>query len=455
MVRRPAITILMLLALVLGCQRGGEGHPSESGENVRSARGPDIVLITVDALRPDHLGAYGYGRETSPRIDRLAAESVLFEIAVAQAGYTVPSVASFLTGMLPPFTGAKHQPEPFHPSNVSIAEVLAEAGYQTAAFIDNGLLSRLSGWNQGFGHFQCVDEDEASSIYRRAAGWLEQAPAGPFFLWIHFLDPHSPYKDRPAYYDQFRRPTDDRTWIRSAEVDDDSIHWNEDQTINAINLYDGEIRYVDRYIGMLLTRIRGLNRERGALLILTADHGEAFMEHGHKSHGYDVFDENIRVPLVINPPGSLEPIPTERRRVRRLVRLLDLFPTILDYAGLPARSVHGQSLRPLIEGRDDWTERHAISQASSGDFSIRTSQVKVIRRFEDDAFFWIDLVNDPGETRLVAWSEIPDDRREEGERLRTSLAAYIRAWDASRPGEPSEIAPETLDALRSLGYVAH
>ena len=363
----------------------------------------------------------------------------------------MPSVASILTGKLPLFAGEKHEPLPLDPTNLTLAEVLSAAGYDAGAVVDNGLLNRSAGWDQGFARYVCIDRDEASETFRLAVEWLDRPRREPIFLWVHFLDPHSPYKDRPAYHERFREPADTRTWIKSAEVDDDKVPWDAAQTRNAVNLYDGEVEWTDRHVGLLLDRLLARPRAGRALIVFSADHGEEFLEHGHKSHGYDVYDENIRVPLIVRPPASAGA--TGTTRIAAQVRLIDLFPTILDYAGLPPRAVQGRSLRPLIERSPGWTEQPALSQASSGDFAARTGKAKLMFLHAGAAYRWLDLARDPREARPTSWDDVPAADRAEAARLKGLLDAYVAAFGMDKGQRWRAVDPATLDALKSLGYV--
>lgn len=417
---------------------------------------PDIVLVTVDALRADHLGAYGYARATSPRIDRLAAEGILFENAYAQASYTVPSVTAILTGNLPLYAGVKNEPVPFASKNESVAEALTGAGYDTAAFVDNGLLRWSAGWNQGFRTFRCVDRDDASELTDAALAWLNEERDRPFFLWVHYLDPHAPYKERRLYRESFREPADARTWIGAAEADDESVVWDAATARNAVNLYDGEIRYTDDHLGRLLDRLDRRERADRTVLILSADHGEAFLEHGDKSHGFTVYEETVRVPLIFRVPQARNVGLGTPRREDALVGLIDLFPTIVDYARVRPRKVQGQSLRPLLENREGWTERPVLMQAAHGDFGIRDRGGKLVYRggdAGDGAYVWYDLAADPGERNPMWMHRVPLDRSERLRRLASALDAYRWQWSKSRIGQVRKVDPQTKAALRALGYV--
>jgi len=444
--------LVLILAVLLVCapscvQKGEQTRGCAGGSN--DSPQPNIYLLTIDALRPDHLGIYGYDRPTSPKLDAFAARGVVFEQAITQASYTVPSVASLLTGNLPLFHGEKHSPVPFRDDNLTLAELLTSVGYDTAAFVDNGILNGMTGWDQGFAEYVCLDADEAQDLYKLVVSWMDRPRDRPFFLWTHFLDPHAPYKGRDAYRELFASPTDTRDWIKGDEVDNDAIRWNQQQTRNALNLYDGEIRYLDDYLGKIFSRLEKSGLLETTVVIVTADHGESFMEHGHKSHGFDTYEENIRVPLIVVYPGISNP----GRRLPQMVRLIDLFPTIAALARTDPGKVQGQSLLPLLEGRPGWTEQYAVTQASSGDFSIRSSEGKLMRMFSDGSYLWLNLDRDPGEKNPVPIESLKGRDREKADRMWEALEGYIRAWQYSKPELPTKLDGETLEALRSLGYI--
>ena len=352
--RRAPILVLCLGLVFFGC--GGPEAPGAS-----SADPPNILLIVVDTLRADRLSFYGHFRDTSPEMkEHLADRGVVLEHAYAQAPWTLPSMASMMTGLDPArFLDENGNPWGLPEAAVTLAEVVAEAGYDTRAFIANPTLHAGNGFAQGFEHFETAPYDVASlslnadSLDARIRPQLESLRE-PFFLYAHYLDPHDPYENPdleggkspffPEYQGRLRGTDVHGLYLRQLSMEDP------EQDVKHLKaLYDSEIRYVDRYIGELL---EALPEEvvSSTLVVLTSDHGEELFEHGGWKHGESVYQEQIRVPLVFRWDGRL---PTGSR-IKSTVRLLDVMPTVLDAAGLLtsdlAESLAGRSLLPALEG---------------------------------------------------------------------------------------------------------
>ncbi len=364
---RRACSLALCLGLAfLGCE--GPKAPESSDRGARSVlrttddqSPPNVLLIVVDTLRADRLSFYGHVRDTSPEMKRLIADrGVVMEQAYAQAPWTLPSVASMMTGLDP----ARFLDENGHPwglpeGAVTLAEVLSEAGYDTRAFVANPTLHEGNGFAQGFEHFETAPYDVASlrlhadSLDARIQPQLESLQE-PFFLYAHYLDPHDPYENPeledgkspffPEYTGRLRGTDVHGLYLRKLAMEDP------EQDVKHLKaLYDSEIRYVDRYIGEMLG---ALPEETVAetLVVLSSDHGEELYDHGGWKHGESVYQEQIRVPLVFRWDGRLP----AGRRVESTVRLLDVMPTVLDATGLLspelAESLEGRSLLPMLEG---------------------------------------------------------------------------------------------------------
>lgn len=308
---------------------------------------PNLILIVVDTLRFDHLGAYGYPRATSPEIDaRLAARGVVAERAYSQAPWTLPSMASLHTGrrpeeMLDPAGLPFGIPEPA----ATLAERLRESGYATAAFVANPTMHRGNGFAQGFETFETAPYEIASmsrhaeDINAEALPWLRRVLAEerrPYFLYLHYLDPHDPYDNAdivdgkspffPDYQGNLRGTDVHGLYLGALALED-----READLRQLAALYDSEVRYVDRHIGEVLAALPA-EQLASTLIVLTADHGEELFDHGGFKHGETLYEELIHVPLIFRWDGRL-PAGT---RLGGNVRLLDLWPTLLAAAGLPA-----------------------------------------------------------------------------------------------------------------------
>jgi arylsulfatase A-like enzyme len=333
----------------------------------RSEPRPNIVLIVVDTLRFDHLGAYGYrapsGLATSPEIDaRLAARGVVAERAYSQAPWTLPSMASMHTGRrAEELLDAKGQPFGIPESAATLAEQLQAAGYATAAFVANPTMHRGNGFAQGFDSFETAPYEIASmsrhaeDINRQALPWLRrmrEEQRRPYFLYLHYLDPHDPYDNpevvdgKSAFFPEYAGP------LRGTDVHGlylGALQMAGEQDLRQLAaLYDSEVRYVDRHIGELLASLPE-EEMASTLVVLTADHGEELFDHGGFKHGETLYEELIHVPLIFRWDGRMP----AGRRLGGTVRLLDLMPTLLAAGGAASQTTPAEpeGLRPR-EGID-------------------------------------------------------------------------------------------------------
>ncbi len=453
-----------------------------------SASAPNVLLVALDTLRADHLGAYGYSRNTSPNIDELAKQGVVFEQAISQAPWTAASFASLFTGLYPsvhgldggvswgpgqssagglPFAVQKTLPT----SQLTLAEMLRRSGYQTAGFVSNVYVNSIFGFSQGFQVYDDDHEDYSKNVggaKRRGNKtnanvfkWLDGGPTEPFFLFVHYNDVHWPYNPPAPYgeewvadYEGELTPEKTTTVVerQGKQVDDLSP----EDLAYLIGLYDGEIAYTDSLVASLLERVRGLDLERDLLIVVTSDHGEEFLEHGSTSHGYTLFEEQVHVPLIVHYPSRLKPL-----RVPAQVRHIDVLPTLLEWAGveeLPP-GVQGQSLVALAEGRTTSGPGVAISEATYvGERKAlrRADGLKLIRSLTGDPDQLFDLQKDPGEQEnLLAAGEAPPDPLvdELADWLLTSKE--IREGLFGDEGVPQEVVldTQTRDQLEALGYI--
>ncbi|MBI5535663.1 MAG: sulfatase-like hydrolase/transferase [Deltaproteobacteria bacterium] len=344
----------------------------------------NIVLITMDAVRPDHLGCYGSRRDTSPEIDALAAHAVRFERAYTTAAYTPQAVPALISGRYPSELRRLYgHYNKYLEGNDFLAERLRDRGYHTAAVLSHFLFSERFGLSRGFVDWDLtavprmdyrieelsVDED----VTRQALSWLRHYDdAGrPFFFWVHFFDPHNEYVRHPGYPSFGDRP---------------------------IDLYDGEIRFSDHQLGTLLHELEMMDAAKRTVIVFTSDHGEAFGEHGHEHHGSGLTEEQIRVPLIIQVPGAT---PGVRHNPASLV---DVVPTILDYAGVDASDdLHGITLRPYL---DQETEPPAdrpiladmpVAPITPNVRALIRGRYKLIQELSTNRFTLHDLAADPSE----------------------------------------------------------
>ncbi|HEX2162916.1 MAG TPA: sulfatase, partial [Thermoanaerobaculia bacterium] len=412
---------------------------------------PNVVLIVVDTLRADHLGAYGHPLPTSPEIDRrLAARGTLFEDAYAQAPWTLPSVLSFLTGRPPGelLPAGREAPTAVPPGVPTIAERLRDAGYRTAAFVANPTLQPTVGFDRGFETWWAPPAEveslrlDAAEVNRRALPWLAAHAGAPFFLYLHYMDPHDPYAPPetgaaeapffPGYEGEVTGEMVQGLYLGEVELADPEADRRQ-----LAALYDGEIAHVDGRIGEVLAAFD----ERLAadtLFVLTADHGEELGDHGGWKHGHTLYDEQIRVPLIARWDGRVR----AGRRIEGAVRLLDLVPTLLTAAGLGRPpGLAGADLTPVLTGIEPLPRRVALSRHLSFG-PLRAAAV------------------------LDDWKLILFNRREPFEPendLHAATAPFdlerlerIELYDLSAdPGETRDLSTEAIDRVEQLAPAIH
>jgi len=423
---------------------------------LRSPGRGNIILISVDTLRPDHLGCYGYGKNTSPAVDAFAKDAVLFENCFAQAPTTRPSCASFLSGFFPHECKVTFNSDNLPPQVKTIAEHLKGRGYRTMAVSSNFVLGPGSGFDQGFDVFdntlddlelvRRVPERVAANTTDAAIGLLESA-GDRFFLWVHYQDPHGPYTPPPPFDTAFLDPARQTRKIplNSTLSGIGGIPWyqwqgNEDDYGFYVARYDGEIGYTDEHIGRLLQALKDKGLYDGALIIFTSDHGEGMGEHDYFfAHGEFVYNNLARVPLVIRQAKALP------GRRSDYAQLLDIVPTILRYAGMkPGSNLRGRNLLGAA------LSPTPILCEMDGKYSMIENGIKVIAHVEEREFMLFDLRADMDEQR-----DLITDQSYEGyiKPLLTQIDDFI-AEDRIKGAvaAPADLSDEDKEKLKTLGY---
>jgi arylsulfatase A-like enzyme len=436
---------------------------------MRGPDGPNIVLITVDTLRADHLSSYGFDGQTTPHIDALAAESALFERAVAASSSTAPSHASMLTSryVREHSIGYRNGGTRLK-GETTLAELLRDAGYATAAFVSNHVLRRELGFDRGFEHFDDrlpkpepnrpqIFERKADATSALALEWLAGTDA-PFFLWVHYQDPHGPYAPPAEFLGSAGVPVE-------PELEEEPIPLLSSNTefggVPAYQVQPGltrpsqyraryadEIRYVDHWIGELLAQ----PQLRDAIVLFTADHGESLGEAGrYFMHGTSSLPAESHVPLLLRAPGVAP------RRVAEIVSHLDLLPTLLELVGLkPPAGVRGVALGPYLRGG----EARLPSRIVYCDMGLQTSA------YREDRIVQMRRVEVVGGqvarrghliVRDYHWKGTEPSPIEGGggpafEELRSALTSYLR-FDRASMIEIENLGPEDFERLRALGYI--
>jgi arylsulfatase A-like enzyme/Tfp pilus assembly protein PilF len=404
----------------------------------RSGAGLNVLLVTLDTTRADRLGAYGYAKARTPRLDRLAAEGVRFENAYSDVPVTLPAHASILTALYPFEHGVRNNGNFYLAERYeTLATVLRKGGYRTAAFVSSFILDRRYGLARGFETYDDRMEEEqsvATGLEAERRGdktalplvrWIEtrakatEAHAPPFFVWLHLYDPHEPYAPPPTWRDLF--PT---------------------------SPYDGEIAFADHVVGTVLDKLRDLGLLERTLVAVVGDHGESLGEHGEETHSMFLYEGAIRVPMILWRPGLLP----GGRVVAFPVRALDLSPTILDFLGQGRlEAPHALSLRPAIEGRADpappavYAETYVPKLAMGGAAlrALRDARYKLIDAPRAELY---DLQRDPRETQ---------NRFADEPKIVQALRAELQRVTAGSPGAMNvrPVDNEALEKLEALGYL--
>ncbi|MEO8678209.1 MAG: sulfatase-like hydrolase/transferase [Vicinamibacterales bacterium] len=413
-----------------GWQQGWFGGLSHRGSR-------SVLLVSVDTLRADRLGSYGYQAASTPVLDALAARGLRFEQAATVTPLTLPAHTALMSGTFPAFNGVRDNGS-FYVSDTitTLAEVLQSRGYRTGGFVGAFVLDHRWGIAQGFDHyFDAFDlshfdmaagldaaQRPGSEVVDQVLPWLDEDRDRPFFAWVHLYDPHSPYTPPEPYRSRFPAT------LQGA--------------------YDGEVAATDAQIGRLLDHLRASGRLDDTLVAVVADHGESLGEHGEQQHGFFVYDAAVRIPLIVAGPG----VPV--RVVPDQVRIVDVMPTILDLVGAEVPpEVQGVSLMPL--GRGEKLDLLGFSETWYPRYHYGWSELTAVR---DGRFKFIaaprrelyDTQADPGETRdLSASNPRMADALE-----RALLDMTTRTGAAATPQQPRAIDPAVEERLRALGYVA-
>jgi len=436
---------------------------------------PNVILISIDTLRSDHLSCYGYRRSTSPNIDEVARQGAMFVNSYAQAPWTLPSHATMMTSLYPSSHGVKFMDNirfggyyinMLDKSHTTLAEILKANGYKTWAITSVIWLSSRFNMDQGFDRMDVNPEQHtAEAILKKARRWISKTHDEPFFLFLHFFDVHN--YESPASFENLYQSSeyngalkDDPTIVMSNTVESMS-----EQDINYVtNLYDGSINYVDYQLGLFFDWMKKNDRYENSLIIITSDHGEEFWEHGGKGHGFTLYEEQLKVPLIIKAPNNNE---TRSHQPRSLVGVIDITPTVLDYIGLPSRSnFEGISLRPLMEKRANVTRKlfaegsyffnsMAVFDGSYKYINYRLippvlfnrrfllSNIRSLYKFKDSELF--NLAENRLERENVAM---------QNEQVELKMAEWVQDHvNHIKLENTKEMDEKSVDQLKSLGYI--
>jgi len=461
----PWLALPLAAALAGGCADTGPVRP------LRPPTPVGTVLIVIDTLRADHLGCYGSDLGLTPVLDGIAARGALFEAAVAPSSWTRSSVASLFTSRYPSSIGVLGREDAIAPAVLTLAEVMADEGFATLGITTNRNAASPFGFAQGFDRFEVptvtggypgdFETHLAEGVTRKALAFLDERPRDrPFFLFLHYVDPHDPYLPHPDLMGHDEPPGrfdgSHRDLTALDATPPEEVTEADRERIR--HLYAGEVRYCDLWIGELLRGLadRGL-RDR-VLLVVTSDHGEGLWDHGFRAHGTDLYEEQVHVPLIVDAPAEHDG--DTARRIATPVSLLDVAPSILAIHGIaPPGDFRGTDLGPLSRGRAQ--QRRTESPYTELDLdgrdleALRHGDDKLIRDRRPAAGGALELYD------LVADAAELHDLARERPALLTRLERTLdgigrrlgeEAAEAERV-RMADLDEETLDSLRALGYV--
>jgi arylsulfatase A-like enzyme len=440
-----------------------------------------IILVTIDTLRADHLGCYGYPRLTSPFIDRLAAGGIRFEKAFAASSTTSPSHATIFTSLYPMQHNVLKNGQKLDTSFFTMAEYMGAMGYDTAAFVSTDTHFKCGDMDQGFHTFDEPQSPKAPPYRRaddtvdRALKWLsKKGPDDRFFLWIHLFDPHAPYNPPPPFLSRFKRaPRQEklsfvRFLLHSHHVDFGFYGRNVGKMLAIMDAYDGEILFADKELERLHNQLGVSGLDDHMLWIITSDHGEGLGNHRWLGHGKHIYNEQIHVPLIFRFSSA----ELEARSVDRIVEHVDIFPTLVELTGGTLEDqntpVRGRSLMPSIKGDvSGLPDKVAFAQRRDFDHKNRPKIIIPERtNYEEGEKYALQDVNykyiyrTQGEDELYFVAADPyeiqnlvGEDKALADRWKYETVETIRHLTPEKKDAPKYVDQETLDKLRSLGYI--
>jgi arylsulfatase A-like enzyme len=450
---------LLVGAVLLGTAVWEVAHRSPLGP-------PSVLLVTIDTLRADHTSAYGYAHPTTPNLDRLGREGTVFLAAYTPTPTTGPSHSTLFTSSYPAAHGVLKNGYVLQPGRPTLAEALRDAGWQTGAVVSAFPLAARFGYARGFEHYDDGFPADTASItssewegFRlpeafdrradattdRALDWLAGTSSEhPFFLWVHYYDPHAPYDPPPGFVRLVR---------------DDSERQPRRRLDREIAAYDGEIRFADEQVGRLLRAAENRAGDARLLVVVAADHGEGLMSHGWMEHGVNLYEELVRTLLIVRWSGRVR----AGQRVSAPMGLIDVAPTVLSLVGLPATLIRPQGEdisrvltdgaspptdRPLFFERRLYTESDQREWPAVGEMvAVRWGSWKYVRAPAEGTTELFDLVHDPGEMHGLGASAADVEAR---------LATAVEEWAAAQHDQAvasQSVSSDDAARLRALGYV--
>ena len=459
---------VLLLVLLGACQEKKSAPPLSSRATPASGTGWNVVLITVDTLRADHLGVYGYKRPTSPSLDSLAKQGTTFTSAYSYWPKTRASFIMMMTGRRPSQNGYSKTHAVLLDFNATLASVLKGAGYATAALVDNANVAAQLGYAKGFDSYRETWEEPALKTEMERARAISdggiafaKSATRPYFLWLHYVNPHTPYTPEAPFDTMFLDgAARGGTALPVRKGYKEGVH--EQLAVPGKSLgyyvaqYDGEIAAADREIGRVIDGLRAAGQLERTVVMVTSDHGESLGEHDYYfDHGEDLFDPSLRVPMIVVLPGG----PREKKS-DAYASTLDVLPTLLDAAKVSyPPELAGQSLLSHVEGRPAPSRERLFAQ---NDLNLRATfdrRYKLVATPVGDNDQWslYDRAADPAETRNLRPERL-DDFRIQRREIDLYFERMDKEWVRTRPlveGKPGErrMTAPACEQMRALGYV--
>ena len=440
-----------------------------------AGKGRKVILVSIDTLRADHLGCYGYGKNTTPNADALARDAALFENVYAPASWTLPAHVSLLTSLSSFRHGVNLENDMMDPAFPTLADVLRSNGFYCAAFTGGGFVGAVFGFSKGFDLYAQSENslvDSAAMTLDAAARWIDDNRDKDFFLFLHTYQPHGPYVPPPPYDTMFLDPSplwtmmDIGGYVGGPLGIFKPLPARERQ--NIVGLYDGEIRSTDDgLVGPLIEKLKSLSIYDETMIILTSDHGEEFFEHGSWEHGHALYDESLKVPLIVKFPDSK----FRGKRLGSFVRLIDIMPTVMEVYGIGAKGfdLDGLSLLPVAKGREK-RDRPALAYLAAGvlgspvpeKLAVTEGRRKVIlnRPYGKESLAAL-LYPPPPYAEVEAFDLAADPKEITNTVSRNAafagklvaLLQEVKDKAKARSGGKAEIDAETKQKLRALGYI--
>jgi len=430
---------------------------------VFSERNQNVILIVSDATRAGQLHCYGYPMDTTPHLDSLAADGILFEKAIAQGSHTVVATPSIIASIYPSQHGMTTYRDVLSDSVVTIAEVLEDARYETMGISTNPHLTSQTGFDQGFASYKADKSwlnTDAEKVVDEFLSWLDLYSGKRFFAFLFLIDPHSPYEPPTSYLKQFGG--DESFVVKDWSLDSLSRYEGRERE-EIVARYDGELAYLDFHLGRLFSALKKKGLYDKTMIVYTSDHGEAFWEHGFVGHGQSLYEELVRIPLIIKLPGviSLPQLRVAGKTAGGPVCQIDIMPTILDFLNLDCpRTALGKSLLPLVFRDENWSNRMVFSEeillqvgpynirsVRSGDWKFILDQNLVEGEMSRELY---NLEKDPRErVNLVT------ENREIARNLERELIVFMgrmerKSLASGRSNVPTR---SMLESLKALGYI--